>query len=557
MKAGKLIALTSCCVSMSGYALTTSDLSFESGSDNANYTIKGKPLETISIAETLPQDTLTNVYSMLPEGTYVNSAFIAPERYSNIDIDDELGGAEYATASVTFLNEGAGYRNTLGYFVYDTNNPPASKDDIETHMVIFPNASKAPDGDMQEGDTINLDVQLTAGQTLAFFVIPNGWYVSTYNNIPYLGPWDTPFYSLSSLNPETTANYRRHNVAFLDTENEFLVLGFEDIHRPSGDNDFNDLIFTVDISPFSAVDGVNTDGTTDSKYEVLVQESNPEFTVTSVYPSSDTYATMAFEDRWPLMGDYDFNDVVWRYRVTELLNGQRELKTITVDYTLQAMGAGYSNGFAVKLPNVDSSNVASVTVTKNGQAVEHTVLQSGSETVLVVSEDLRAELDALGVLTSGCTYYRTQSNCLNQQATDILSYQMVVELTTPVARDQIGYPPYDSFIFAAEGTYHGDFVATFPGMTWQTHFKSFSGTGDMNNALFNLHDDDTGGSEYFLTSNNMPWAINIRDEWDHPTENTDISHAYTGFPTWVTSSGETDTSWYNAPVSGKVISATE
>ncbi|MEF1342304.1 LruC domain-containing protein, partial [Vibrio rotiferianus] len=118
------------------------------------------------------------------------------------------------------------------------------------------------------------------------------------------------------------------------------------------------------------------DGTTDSKYEVLVQENDPEVTVTSVYPSSDTYATMAFEDRWPLMGDYDFNDVVWRYRVTELLNGQRELKTITVDYTLQAMGAGYSNGFAVKLPNVDSSNVASVTVTKNGQAVEYTVLQS-------------------------------------------------------------------------------------------------------------------------------------------------------------------------------------
>ncbi|RTZ17790.1 LruC domain-containing protein [Vibrio aquaticus] len=557
MKAAKLIALTSCCVSITGYALTTSDLSFESGSANSNYTYKGQPLETTSIADQLPQDTLTNVYSMLPEGTYVNTAFIAEDRYSNIDIDDELGGADYATASVTFLNEGAGYRNTLGYFVYDTNSPPASKDDIDTHMVIFPNASKAPDGDMQEGDTIDLDVQLTAGQTLAFFVIPNGWSASTYNNIAYLGPWNTPFYSLSSLNPETTATYRRHNVAFLDIQNEFLVLGFEDIKRPSGDNDFNDLIFTVDISPFSAVDGVNTDGTTDSKYEVLVQENDPEVTVTSVYPSSDTYATMAFEDRWPLVGDYDFNDVVWRYRVTELLNGQRELKTITVDYTLQAMGAGYSNGFAVKLPNVDSSNVASVTVTKNGQAVEHTALQSGSETVLVVSENLRAELDALGVLSASCTFYRTQSNCLDEQASDILSYQLVVELTTPVARDQVGYPPYDSFIFAAKGTYHGSFVLTFPGMSWQTHFKAFSGTGDMNNALFNLHDDATGGAKYFLTNNNMPWAINIRDEWEHPTENTDISHAYTSFATWVTSSGETDTNWYNTPANGKVISATQ
>ncbi|MCW0469495.1 DUF4114 domain-containing protein [Vibrio chagasii] len=42
-----------------------------------------------------------------------------------------------------------------------------------------------------------------------------------------------------------------------------MVLGFEDIYRPTGDNDFNDLIFTVEVTPFIAVDGVNEDGTTD------------------------------------------------------------------------------------------------------------------------------------------------------------------------------------------------------------------------------------------------------------------------------------------------------
>ena len=189
-----------------------------------------------------------------------------------------------------------------------------------------------------------LSVQLTAGQTLAFFIISNGWgWEGSYNNIPWLGGWGTPFYSYPSINPEATAENRRHNVAFLDTENEFLVLGFEDIYRPSGDNDFNDLIFTVEVTPFTAVDGVNEDGTTDSKYEVLVQENNEDVTVTTVYPSSNSYATIAFEDNWPLKGDYDFNDVVWRYKVTEQLNGQRELKNLTVDYTLQAMGAGYSN----------------------------------------------------------------------------------------------------------------------------------------------------------------------------------------------------------------------
>ncbi|WP_029999504.1 LruC domain-containing protein [Vibrio parahaemolyticus] len=558
MRTGKLIALSGCCLSFSASALMTSDFTFESGSDSSNYSAKGKPVNTYSVAEALPQDVLSNVYSMLPEGTLVNSAFIAPERYSSIDIDEELNGAEFATAKVTFLNEGAGYRNTLGYFVFDTNNPPTNKDEIAAHVIIFPNTSKAPDGEMEEGDTIDLNVQLTAGQTLAFFIIPNGWgWSGSYNNIASLGSWGTPFYSYSNLNPESTSENRRHNVAFIDTQNEFLVLGFEDIYRPDGDNDFNDLLFTVEVSPFTAIDGVNTDGSTDSKYEPLVQENNPEVTVTSVYPSSDTYATMAFEDRWPLMGDYDFNDVVWRYRVTELLNGQREIKNITFDYTLQAMGAGFSNGFAVHLPNVNPANIASTVLTRNGEPVTHQVVQSGGEAVLVVSENLRKDLEALGELDSNCTFYRTQTACVSQQTSDVLNYQLTVELSTPVSREQVGYPPYDSFIFASKYSYHGDFTATPPGMSWQTHFKSFAGTSEMNNSFFNLHDDNSGGAESFLTNNNMPWAINIRDEWDHPIENVDISKAYPDFPTWVTSSGESETTWYQASTANKVIPATQ
>ena len=71
----------------------------------------------------MPSDTLSNIYSLLPEGQTVNPQFISANKYSSIDIDHELQGADHATAKVTFLNEGAGYRNTLGYFVYDTISP--------------------------------------------------------------------------------------------------------------------------------------------------------------------------------------------------------------------------------------------------------------------------------------------------------------------------------------------------------------------------------------------------------------------------------------------------
>ncbi|MGR5488334.1 LruC domain-containing protein, partial [Vibrio alfacsensis] len=117
--------------------------------------------------------------------------------------------------------------------------------------------------------------------------------------------------------------------------------------------------------------------------------------------------------------------------------------------------------------------------------------------------------------------------------------------------------PYDPFIFASEGEYHGDFVQTPPGMTWQTHMKAFSGTSFMDNTLFGLHDDRSGGAQSFLSENNMPWVINIRDQWDHPKELVDITVAYPNFPNWVTSAGEQDSDWYQYASANQVISNLE
>ena len=527
------------------YALGTSDFSFVAGDSSSQYSYKGKPLASYSIADQLPRDVLDNVYSMLPEGSQVNSDYIAPERYSSIDIDDELNGAEYAEVSVTFLNEGAGYRNSLGYIIYPTDTPPQSVAEVDTHWIIFPNASKPREGEMREGDTLDLNIQVSPGHTLAFFVIPNGWgYSGSYNNINSLGNWNTPFYSLPSLNPESTLANRRHNVAFVDVSNEFLVLGFEDICRPDGDNDFNDLLFTVNVTPFTAIDGVNLDGSTSSRYEPLTQINEPDLLITSVYPASDQYATLAFEDCWPEIGDYDFNDVVWQYRVTERLNGQRELTGFTYDLQLQAMGGSYHNGFAIHLPTVSTDQVAEATLTYNDEIVSREVLQShGSQAVFVISEDIRTALLNLNALDEECTFYRTQAGCLDQQ-TQTLNYQLEVTLQTPVPRAAVGYPPYDPFIFSAEHHYHGDHTLLHPGIGWQTHLKQHSGTTQIHSGLFNSVDDASSGSNYFVNERNMPWAINIGESWQHPLERVDLNNAYRQFENWVVTSGEQNSDWY-------------
>ena len=529
----------------SAYALDLNDLTFEAGSDPSGYTIKGSPLTKTQVTD-LPADTLQNVYAMLPEGVEVNPTFIDEIKATSIGIDgDGIGPNDTVTATVTFLNEGAGYRNTLGYFIFDTETPPQTKEDVAAHVVIFPNTSKAPDGDLAEGDTMDLNINLQPGQSLGFFVIPNGWGWGngSYNNITSFGSWNTPFYSLINLNPEDTSENRHHNVIFLDVENEFLVVGFEDLYRPHGDNDFNDLLFTVKLNHFAAIDGVDEEGNVDAKYEILTDENSTDVTIKSIYPSANSWATLAFEDRWPSQGDYDFNDVVLQYRLTETMNGKREIKSIEGDFDVKAMGGSYNNGFAIRIPSVDPANVASFTLSKNGKEVEASIDPAATELIVELSGNIKDDLESIGAINESCVFFRTQSSCLASQ-TQKLNYSFTVELTNPKSKDDIGSAPYDPFIFAAPNTYHGDEFGTQPGKTWETHLKQFTGTSRMNLDFFNTYNDKSTASNFFITASNFPWALNLSYPWVHPLENVDISHAYPQFSTWVTSSGESNKQWY-------------
>ena len=526
-------------------ALQLSDFTFVGGADPAGYSLAGKPNATYSVSATLPADVLANIYSLVPETVEVNPAFIATDRSTSISIDGELNGAEFAEVSITFLNEGAGYRNSLGYFIYDTASPPQNKDEILQHVIIFPNASKAPDGEMQEGDTVDLGIQLREGQSLGFFVIPNGWGAAgSYNNIASLGPANTPYYTLNSLNPEATEFDRNHNVLFVDTENEFMVIGFEDLYRPYGDNDFNDLLFTVHVTPFSAVDGVNADGTTNGNLEVLGQASNPDVTITSYYPSADSWGTLAFEDNWPRIGDYDFNDLVMNYRVTETINGQREITHLRMDFRLQAMGAAFHNGFALRLPNVAPSQVASVSLTRDGSSVPYASdAEHANEAVFILSSDTRADVEAAGALSADCRFYRVEPVCIASQL-QVIEYSIDIVFSAPVAKTLVGAAPYDPFIFATPGTYHGLHGSSAPGKSWQMHLKQFAGTELFDRSLLLQADDASDASVAFVSSRAFPWLLNIGSDWVHPLESIDISRAYPRFPAWVTSNGESDTNWY-------------
>ncbi len=254
------------------------------------------PMTTIEVDGYI-QDTIA---TSLPEKQQVGAEFLDPV------YDPTLVFTDDAQVSVTFLSEGAGYRNSLGYFAYDANAfDGVSFSDIDSDNsgfidarelevmdgvtdvgIIFGNASGSggfagTGGTLETGDTYVLGggtytdledgswtmtggTEFAADTQLGFFVSANTW------NGTSVDGWDNDdanptYYTEDFLNPENPdtatvddADSLSRHVAMLNIvgENE-LLLGFEDLNRNSGDNDFNDAVFLIRTTPSDAYETTN------------------------------------------------------------------------------------------------------------------------------------------------------------------------------------------------------------------------------------------------------------------------------------------------------------
>ncbi len=232
---------------------------------------------------------LRTVRDALPENRNVNADFLNPS------YDPTLPVSKDAQVFVTFLDEGAGYRNSLGYYTHETGALDGlSKADVDTDGSgvvsleelrsvdgvetgwVFPNSSKnRAGGRLTAGDTVTLGEGKTfeAGTTIGFYLVQNGW-TGRGVRTP-TGRTDTlpqVFYSADFLNPEADAtatvltdsssNRSRHvAMLFASGERSEIVMGFEDLNRVdrrqnaysySTDEDFNDAVFLVTANPVDA-----------------------------------------------------------------------------------------------------------------------------------------------------------------------------------------------------------------------------------------------------------------------------------------------------------------
>lgn len=510
---------------------------FALGDYNTHYSSSGVPL-TMADDIAVSSELLNKISTALPERknvTLTNPDYIANDSGANISV------IETGEVFVTFLHEGAGYKNGFGYFTYK-GDTPTSRDEIN-EIVLLPNASFYNSGGdsngMRVGDTLSLGTH-TAGTKIGFFVIANG-FDSTYGVKPNQSD-NWIFYTIKDLNNEVDTNNENlnaHTVMLYDDETGNVILGLEDILRTNAgcDHDFNDVIFMVSSTPSTAIDNsvITTlpenqdsdgDGVLDGNDD-YPNDSERAFDV--YYPSSEGQGTLAFEDNWPVEGDYDLNDLVVKYRYKETRNSLGRIKALNVIYTLTARGASRANGFALALNNIQSNTSYSATISTDGAAAEKLLSDANSSHLNFV---LAANTEILMPTPEGCQFYNTDSNC---PLAPNVTMEFSLVFTNAKTRTQMGNAPYNPYIFA-----------TFD-RGREVHLPNHRPSAQADNSRFGSGDDDSNlfdFSKTYETSDNLPWALNMPYSWLHPTSGDNIVEVYGNYRDWAESGGLISTDWY-------------
>ncbi|MCH2208111.1 MAG: LruC domain-containing protein, partial [Lentisphaerales bacterium] len=353
---------------------------------HAGWNSKGVPDNLVEDTE-VSTALLRDIDRVLPErGTPVPVAspeFFSGEYSSNIYLSEE------ANVYVTFVHEGAGYRNSFGYFTYTADTVPATPEDVVLHSV-FPNSSyKGSGGGLETGNTVRIG-PFPAGTYVGFWVKANAWNRWTHT----VGDGYWTHFTLPHLNTEQDETKKQHVAMFWHEETEKLIMGFEDIHRESGscDQDFNDLIFFARTDPVEAMDlsnFVTIDADLDSDNDGIPDNSDvypddPERASTAYFPSQNQHNILAFEDNFPSKDDYDFNDLVITYKSQEIRNADNNLKELIMNMKVKAMGAMFHNGFAIQFPFTPDT-IESASLLINGVPSEFFPIEHGHENETVIN----------------------------------------------------------------------------------------------------------------------------------------------------------------------------
>lgn len=468
--------------------------------------------------EAVDQQVVDEMHMILPERQVLNPGYVLDVDRNLLVTPENAGGV----LNVTFLAEGAGYKNQVGWFVFDPLLVPndATVEAAEVTVdsgVIWANASRWDAGGdgtcLQVGHTITIPLDPAwIGLKVGFWLKANGF------NCPGCVTW----YTLDEINA-VRDNPASHVVMVQSTyDTQSLFMGFEDLWRSNAgcDNDFNDLVLRLTSTPPEIVEDFALanelpvlNGDTDGDGVPDSVDDFPDDTTKAIdnrYPSASEYFTVAFEDMFPDVGDADYNDFVGIGSYHEHLNAAGQLVELQGQIQIITRGASRDAAFHLR---IDGLPAGSWTIDRRDWTEQPSGSDAGSHGGGALDLTLfPSNREALPPFNT--------AEGLEPERGSVARFSYVPN--SPFDPSTMEQAPYDPYLLMLSTGFdiHTVGKAALPGSV------------------------NPGGYETFIDANGFPWGLVFPEPWDPPNETVHIEDAYTDFGSWRTTSGTNKKTWY-------------
>ncbi len=343
----------------------------------------------------------------------------------------------------------------------------------------------------------------TAESVIVTDILPNS--LSIINTTPRIGNWNGSEWSLGDM---------------VNGAVETLQIAVETPNNTTGTLDNTGIVSSNTYDP----DETNNT----SSVSIEITESAP---VINNFPATG-YGTLAFEDLWPGKGDYDFNDLVLDYKFEINTNSSNFINEVVATFVIKAFGAGLQNGFGFQLSdaiNASLLNVTGYSLTENYITIESNGTEAGqSKPTIIVFDNAYNEMTHPG---AGVGINTTPGAPYVDPVTITISISFPADTYTITDLDISNFNP---------------FLIVNQDRGIEIHLPNYAPTSLVDVSYFGTLDDDSNiaDNKYYKTENNLPWAINIYENFDYPVEKASIESAYLKFVDWATSSGGSFADWY-------------
>lgn len=249
-------------------------------------------------------------------------------------------------------------------------------------------------------------------------------------------------------------------------------------------------------------------------------------------PADNFRSTLVFEDLWPTEGDLDVNDVVVDYNFEMPATTSGQVTSFRAELITRATGSIFRNGFGFQM-NVDPSLVSEVTGTKlttDVATMRPNGAEAGTNRAVVLAYD-----DAAALFNRRFVNTQAENSFVSPETLEVN-----VSFTQPVDTAALGTAPFNPFIIA-----QGE-------RTREVHLPNREPTSKIDRSLLGTGDDASNPSSgrFYLSGNNLPWALNLCNGFIYPRESIRIENTYLHFVDWLDSGGTEFQDWYTNTSAG-------